>query len=127
MYLDASALVKLVVTEGETRILRAFLQEHSLRLTSRIATVEVARAVARHPAAAGAQLRAVFGGVALIELSAEVVAAAAHLLPPTLRTVDAIHVASAQSVGAELASFVSYDTRLGQAARAAGLHVESPT
>lgn len=127
MYLDASALVKLVVTERETRALRAFLQEHFLRLTSRIATVEVSRAVARHPAAAKAPVAAAFSGVALIELSAEVVAAAADLLPPTLRTLDAIHVASAQSVEADLAAFVTYDSRQAEAGGAAGLRVESPT
>jgi predicted nucleic acid-binding protein len=115
------------VTERETRALRAFLREHPLRLTSRIATVEVSRAVARHPAAAKAHVAAAFGGVAVIELSAEVAGAAADLALPTLRTLDAIHVASAQSVGAELAAFVTYDTRQAEAAGAAGLRVESPT
>jgi predicted nucleic acid-binding protein len=116
------------VTERETRALRAFLRRHHLRLTSRIATVEVSRAVARHPAAAKAHVAAAFGGVALIELSAEVAGAAADLaLPATLRTLDAIHVASAQSVAAELAAFVTYDTRQAEAAGAAGLRVESPT
>jgi predicted nucleic acid-binding protein len=114
------------VTERETRALRAFLREHPLRLTSRIATVEVSRAVARHPAAAKAHVAAAFGGVAVIELSAEVAGAAADLALPTLRTLDAIHVASAQSVAAELAAFVTYDTRLAEAAGAAGLRVESP-
>jgi predicted nucleic acid-binding protein len=114
------------VTERETRALRAFLREHPLRLTSRIATVEVSRAVARHPAAAKAHVATAFGGVALIELSEEVAAAAADLALPTLRTLDAIHLASALSVGADVASFVTYDTRLAEAAGAAGLHVEWP-
>ena len=91
-----------------------------------MATVEVSRAVARHPAAARAHLPAAFDGVALIELSSEVAAAAADLAPPTLRTLDAIHVASAQSVGGELAAFLTYDARLAEAAGAAGLRVESP-
>jgi predicted nucleic acid-binding protein len=114
------------VTERETRALRAFLRAHPLRVASRIATVEISRVVARHPAAAKALVAAALGGVALIELSGEVAAAAAHLAPPTLRTLDAIHLASAQSVGAEMASFVTYDTRLAEAAGAAGLHVVSP-
>jgi len=114
------------VTERETRALRAFLRQRPLRLTSRVATVEVARAVARHPAAAKAHVAAAFGGVALIELSAEVAAAAAELAPPTLRTLDAIHLASAQLVGGELAAFLTYDLHLAAAAEAAGLHVESP-
>lgn len=118
--------MKLIVTERETRALRTFLRKHPLRLTSRLATVEVSRAVARHPAAARAHLPAAFEGVALIELSSEVAAAAGALTPPTLRTLDAIHVASARSVGGELAVFVTYDTRLAEAAGSAGLHVESP-
>ena len=91
-----------------------------------MATVEVSRAVARHPATAHPHLLAAFDGVALIELTAEVASVAAGNRPLTLRTLDAIHLASAQSVGSELAAFVTYDTRLAEAATAAGLHVESP-
>jgi predicted nucleic acid-binding protein len=107
--------------------LRAFLREHPLRLTSRIATVEVPRVVARHRAAATGHLSAAFKLVALIEVSPELAAAAARVPPPSLRTLDAIHLASAQSVREDLAAFVTYDTRLADAARAAGLHVESPS
>ena len=106
--------------------MRAFLREHPLRLTSRIATVEVPRAVARHRAAARGHLSAAFKLVALIEVSPELAAAAAQLPPPSLRTLDAIHLASAQSLGGELAAFVTYDARLAKAASAAGLRVESP-
>jgi hypothetical protein len=118
--------VKLIVNERETRALRAFLRGHPLRLTSRVATVEVSRTVARRRAAASAHVPAAFEGLALIELSAEVAAAAAALTPPGLRTLDAIHLASAQSAGAELAAFVTYDNRLAEAAGAVGLRVESP-
>jgi predicted nucleic acid-binding protein len=118
--------VKLIVNERETRALRAFLRGHPLRLTSRVATVEVSRTVARHSEAAITQLPTAFKRVALIEMSAEVAAAAADLAPAALRTLDAIHLASAQSVGAELAAFVTYDARLAEAAGAVGLRVESP-
>jgi predicted nucleic acid-binding protein len=118
--------VKLIVNERETRALRAFLRGHPLRLTNRVATVEVSRTVARHSEAAKTQLPTAFKRVALIELSAEIAAAAADLAPAALRTLDAIHVASARSVGDELGAFVTYDARQAGAAKAVGLHVESP-
>lgn len=118
--------MKLVLTERESRALRAFLRRHPIRLTSRLATVEVSRAVARRVAGTRAQPPAAFEGVALIELSAGVAAVAAELGPLALRALDAIHLASAQSVGDELAAFVTYDARQARAATAAGLHVESP-
>lgn len=114
------------MTEGETRALRKVLQKYPLRLSSRLATVEVSRAVARYPAGRRAQLPAAFEGVALIELTAEIAAAAADLAPAAMRTLDAIHVASARSVGDELGAFVTYDARQAGAAKAVGLHVESP-
>ena len=118
--------MKLIVNERETRALRAFLQGHPLRITSRVTTVEVSRTVAGHSEAAKAQLHTAFKRVALIELSTETAAAAADVGPAALRTLDAIHVASARSVGGELGAFVTYDTRLAEAATTAGLHVESP-
>ena len=118
--------MKLIVTERETRALRAYLREHPVRLTSRVATVEVARAVARHRAPALGLLRTAFAGVGLIELNPEIAAAAGSLAPETLRTLDAIHVASALSLSGDLAAFVSYDARQTKAAAAAGLRVASP-
>jgi hypothetical protein len=106
--------------------LRTFLRDHPLRLTSRIATVEVPRVAARNRPGATGHLSAAFKLVALIEVTPELAAAAAQVSPPSLRTLDAIHVASAKSVGEDLAAFVTYDTRLADAARMAGLRVEAP-
>ena len=129
-YLDASALVKLVADEAESHALRDHLASFSARLTSRIATIEVARALSRKgpksSALAAEVVVAAFEGVSLIELDAEISQQAAVLLPATLRSLDAIHLASALSLRDELAVLVTYDARFAQAARLAGLSVTAP-
>ena len=70
--------------------------------------------------------RNVIAGVALVELNARIAGAAASLELPTLRTLDAIHLASALSLDADVGAFVSYDRRLAQAAEEAGLEVLAP-
>ena len=130
VYLDASAIVKLGTAEPESLALRAWLRNRSPLLTSRISTVEVARAIGRNEAgsvAAGrAAAREVFTSVALTELDAGIANRAAELGPGTLRALDAIHLATALALGGELAAFVTYDGRLADAARAAGLEVMAP-
>lgn len=130
VYLDASAIVKLGTAEPESLALRAWLRNRSPLLTSRISTVEVARAIGRNEAgsvAAGrAAAREVFTSVALTELDAGIANRAAELGPATLRALDAIHLATALALGDELAAFVTYDGRLADAARAAGLEVIAP-
>jgi len=130
VYLDASAIVKLGTAEPESLALRAWLRDRSPLLTSRISTVEVARAIGRNEAgsvAAGrAAAREVFTSVALTELDAGIANRAAELGPATLRALDAIHLATVLALGGELAAFVTYDGRLADAARAAGLEVVAP-
>jgi len=130
VYLDASAIVKLGTAEPESLALRAWLRDRSPLLTSRISTVEVARAIGRKEAgsvAAGrAAAREAFTSVALTELDAGIANRAAELGPGTLRALDAIHLATALALGGELAAFVTYDGRLADAARAVGLEVIAP-
>lgn len=126
-YADASALVKLVVREPESDALRAYLMALPDPATSRIAFVEVHRAMTR----AGEEpeveaLAAVWERSVFIELDASVADSAAGIDPPTLRSLDALHVASALALADDLESFVTYDTRLADAARAAGLTVVAP-
>lgn len=64
--------------------------------------------------------------MALLAVDAPVLEAAAGLGPAELRTLDAIHVASALSLGGDLRAFVTYDERQASAARKAGLPVETP-
>ena len=129
-YLDASAIVKLATEEPESDALRGWLRERSSTITSRISTVEVARAIARQTESGGergrAAVREAFTSVSLLELDADIANRAADVGPPTVRALDAIHVATALAIGSELAEFVTYDQRLADAARAAGLEVVAP-
>lgn len=129
-YLDASALVKLATAESESLALRAWLREKSPLLTSRISAVEVARAIGRKDASSVARgreaTRDAFTSVAIAELDAGIANRAAELSPASLRALDAIHLATALAIGDELTAFVTYDVRLADAARAAGLEVVAP-
>ena len=123
-YLDSSALVKLVVAEHETAALRSYLGSDPTLTSSVLAAVEVPRAARRYRADAAA--REVLEGVALIELSDDLARQAVMLEPPSLSSLDAIHLASALSLGEELEAFVGYDERLSEAVRVAGLEVAAP-
>lgn len=127
VYLDASAVVKLVVEEAGSSQLSTYLLDRPQPATSRISQVEVHRAAAR----AGVRrdpdrLTMVFDALTLIELDATLAASAASLGPVSLRTLDAIHLATALALLPDLESFVTYDQRLAQAAASAGMPVLSP-
>ena len=122
VYLDASALVKLVVAEPESATLAELLAEGGPTVASIVVTVEIPRAIRRAGAAAlMARASDVLSRVELLALDEEVTRVAAGLEPPDLRALDAIHLASALSLGEELGPFVCYDRRLAQAVRAGGL------
>ncbi len=123
-YLDASALVKLAIDEPETDAVRTFISQFDQVATSRIGLVETRRVVKR---AGGDMTRAseILASVGPIELDATIAASAAGVGPRTLKTLDAIHLASALALYA-VDAFVTYDERLAVAARAAGLTVASP-
>jgi predicted nucleic acid-binding protein len=128
-YLDASALVKLATVEAESVRLRSHLDRYAARVTSRLSRVEVLRALLRRVPASDAATDAVntmFDGLLIVELDESVVAVAAGLEPPALRSLDAIHLASALAMGDELDALVTYDRRLADAARGVGLTVVSP-
>lgn len=127
VYLDASALVKLIQSEPETPALTAYLAGSPTVFSSRVAQVEVRRAVAwiAEPAD-DAQVEGLFNGVQLIELDATVALNAGSVAPTVLRSLDAIHLASALTLGDELDAMVTYDNRLANASRAAGLEVVAP-
>lgn len=116
--------MKLVLPEVESAVLeRAVLARHLV--ASELVEVEVRRAVRRsRPAAAGLVDRPL-SGVWFIPLDDDVRRLAARLDPPGLRTLDAIHLATALSVG-ELDELIAYDRRLVDAARQRGLTVLSP-
>jgi predicted nucleic acid-binding protein len=128
LYLDSSALVKLVVSEPETEALLLVLAEWPDRVSSELAAVEVPRAARRASGDPAVHRRAdqVVAGLHLLRLGAAVLKRAAELGPTRLRTLDAIHLSSALEVGADIGAFVAYDADLGRAAAAAGLRLLAP-
>lgn len=128
IYLDSSALVKLAVTETESQALRAWLAERpdDPRISSDLVRVEVTRAVMRSQPTALLQAQQIVSRLNKILVGPELLSTAASLLPPTLRSLDAVHLASAMLLRNQLSAFVCYDDRLRSAATAAGLPVAAP-
>jgi predicted nucleic acid-binding protein len=126
VYLDSSALVKLVLAEPESATLAAWLPSDLQPTSSAIARTELIRAVAGGGSEAVARARALLGRIDLITIDDVVLDAAALIGPPTLRTLDALHLASAMSLGDDLGAFVAYDRRLLEAAMGVGLATASP-
>jgi predicted nucleic acid-binding protein len=125
IYADASALVKLVVEEPGSRAMNRWFVESMIALTSRVGVVETVRACSRR-AHDPAHREAVLRDLQVIELDPAIAAVAASLQPSVVRTLDAIHIASALALGPDLDAFVTYDDRMAEAARACGLPVVRP-
>lgn len=127
VYLDSSAIVKLVVDEPESAVLRRELASRPEWTSSALAQVEVVRALRRaHVAPAALRYAAeMLDRIALVAVDDGVLEAAATAEPAALRSLDAIHLATAASLSG-LEAVVAYDRRLVDAALAAGLSVLSP-
>lgn len=127
IYLDSSALVKLAHQEAESGPLVSWLVAARLPVVSSVlAEVEVERAIRRATPAALPTVPAVLSTVFLFEIDTAIRRAAARMPDPLLRSLDAIHLATALEFGADLQAFVAYDRRLLAAATAAGLAVPCP-
>lgn len=128
LYLDSSALVKLVLPEPETGALTALLGEWPELVSSVLARVEVLRAAGR--AAAGERVlrraEVVVSRVGLVRIDEEVLKTASRLESPELRSLDAIHLATALSIGGDLGGMVAYDSRLAAVAESSGITTFSP-
>lgn len=125
LYLDSSAIVKLVSREPETDGLVLAIQRDPSLISSALSVVEVVRAVRR----VRGNLRraeAVLGGIALVPIDDGIIRSAAELSSSSLRTLDAIHLATAMSLRGDISHLVTYDTRLGEAARAMNVATSSP-
>jgi predicted nucleic acid-binding protein len=127
VYLDASAAVKLVVSEPESSSVTTFLAGEVSRVSSRVLAIELIRAVTRASPSSLDQARSLLGVIEFIELDEEIAERAAGLEPAALRSLDAIHLATALALGEDLDAFVTYDARQGDAARTLGLTVEAPS
>ncbi len=126
-YIDTSALAKLVVVEAESEALHEWVTTTAGGMvTSDLARIELLRAVRRVAPVAAAAARDVLSRVTLLDVTSAVLETAALLDPPALRSLDAVHLASALQLSTELDGFVTYDDRLADAARLVGLDVIAP-
>ncbi|MGH3275856.1 MAG: type II toxin-antitoxin system VapC family toxin [Streptosporangiaceae bacterium] len=128
IYLDTSAALKLVLPEPETPALELWIagQASLPRVSSRLLRIELLRAVARNAPHRMSRAHVVLAAVALLGMD-DAAPAAEMIGEPSLRSLDAIHLATAHGIRTELTAFVCYDKRLCESARAAGLPVEAPS
>ncbi len=125
-YLDSSALVKLAVREPESEALRRYVRRRRPLISSALARTEVARALLPLGAEAFRRGQHVLARVDLLRVSDRVLDAAGTVAPPDLRSLDAIHIATAQQLGTDLARIVTYDERMAVVARGLGWTVLAP-
>jgi uncharacterized protein len=128
IYVDTSALVKLVAPEAETAALQAWMSVRAEEtfFSSQLARIELMRAVLRVAPERLARAREVLTGLALLKMDEEVIAAAESLAPATLRSLDAVHLATAHSLRSHVTAFVTYDARLALAAKELQMNVAAP-
>jgi uncharacterized protein len=127
-YLDTSALTKLVVAEPETAALRAWLDAaERVPLASNLVRTELLRAVRRGAPDRVLQARAVLDSITLVQITTPIFEQAGRLDPTSLRSLDALHLATALDLGDDLDGLVTYDGRLAEAARLNGVPVTAPT
>lgn len=128
LYLDSSAIVKLVVPEPETSALVSRLRNDPEVISSSLAKLEILRALKRIEAspAVRRQCERVLARIALVRIDDAVLDRAAAIDPGELRSLDAIHLATALGMGEGLAGLVTYDSRLENAAEQAGMQVLTP-
>jgi uncharacterized protein len=128
IYLDSAAIVKLVHAEPGSPALRRWLDKRAETgwISSVLAEIESFRALARYAPETVSRLPAVLDQIDLIDLDQRIRILARTVQPVTVRSLDAIHLGTALQSRPGLTSFVTYDERLLDAARAAGLPVDSP-
>jgi len=129
IYLDSSALLKLLFEESESAALASWIAERTdtPMVSSELAKVEVVRATRRLDTAVVPAARALISQLDILPLSSGLIEEATDVGDPILRALDAIHLASALSIRNELTAFVTYDNRLVSAAQAAGIEPTSPS
>lgn len=124
-FLDSSAIVKLVLDEPESQQLTDYLRGERF-VTSALSRTEVIRAVARRSESRLPLAILVIESASMLQVTDAVLRSACSVAPTALRTLDAIHLASALELRGELTAFVAYDARLLEAASAMGLPTASP-
>ncbi len=136
IYLDSAAAVKLIHSETNSAALRGFLDQRSdiEWVSSTLMEIETYRALVRAAEPADIpqlsdQFEALLGLVVRIEIDSGIRIVAQTVTPPTVRSLDAIHLATGMRLRDEgrLTAFVTYDKRLAEAASIGGLAVTMPT
>jgi predicted nucleic acid-binding protein len=125
-YLDSSALVKSVIDEPESGALMRWLTDKEQLVSCELIRVETVRAVRVSDAAAVPRARRALSTLTMIRLEDSLYDAAADLSPLSLRSLDAVHLAAALSLGPDLRGLVTYDRRMAEAAAALGVSIEAP-
>jgi predicted nucleic acid-binding protein len=125
-YVDSSAIVKLAVAEPESAALRQYLSRRRPLVSSTLAQTEVARALMPSGPEAVARGEFVLRRIQLLRVNDRVLTEAGQITPTELRSLDAIHLASARQLGASVRQIVTYDERMAEAAKACGWAVSSP-
>ncbi len=126
-YIDTLALVKLVVAEAETEALLAWIADTKPELVAGdLARTELLRAVRRAAPDLALRARVVLDSITLLSVTTPLFEAAGRLGPSDLRTLDALHLASALALGDDLVAVVTYDRRLADAATMNGMPVVAP-
>ena len=128
IYLDSCAAAKLIHTEDESTEFMLFIAERAWAplISSELLYPELIRAVCRHSQDDDARARILLQRILQVPINREILDEAATVGGPLVRTLDAIHLATALGMASELTAFVTYDKRLGSAAKALGLPVEAP-
>ncbi len=127
VYVDTSAVAKLLVVEAETAALRRWLASRPRRASSAVIQTELMRLARRagQPRLAGVARR-LWTRLDLIAVDAEVLERAGTLDPTEMRTLDAIHLATALGIKRELGAVLTYDHRMLAAAALLGIPTVSP-
>jgi predicted nucleic acid-binding protein len=128
IYLDSSALLKLLFQEAESDALELWLSARVdvPKVSGELAKVEVVRACRRLDPSTVPAAQLLLAQLDLIPLAGAVIEQACNIGGPTLRSLDALHLASALTIGADLSAFVVYDHRLTTSALDAGLPTLRP-
>ena len=125
LYLDSSAVVKIVSRAPETADMVRLVRADPSLVSSALAWTELVRVV-RRVRGNTARAEGVLSGIALVPIDDGIIRSAATLAPPSLRMLDAIHLATVLSLGADVSHLVTHDNRLAGAAGEAGIDVIAP-
>ena len=128
VYVDTSALAKVVKTEsGSSEMIAKWSNPELTMVSSALTITELLRAAKRHGLKEVRDAQQVLAGLVTVAVSREILSQAGLLDPELMSSLDSIHLATALAIGSDLYMFVTSDERLGTAAEAHGLEVEFPS